>query len=188
MENLCKFRTPRDSIFLVLFESLPWKPIDTIFRTVTFCAFQVSKKNIITSMLTVTMSVIKNCVLLLKSQKTDENYDKYEELLKQSGYSVRQLKTLTFKYQNLEVLSEKLAIPENYSGIIFSSPRCVHSVHLALNGEGLDVRWKSNANFVVGEATFDAAKSKLGLICKGSETGNAENLAELIIKGMVVHL
>lgn len=132
------------------------------------------------------MSVIKNCVLLLKSQKTDEANDQYEELLTANGYDVHQIKTLVFAYNNLEILAKKLHNVDNYTGIILSSPRCVNAVHLALDGCNLDARWRSKENFVVGEATFEAAKRCLSLVCKGSETGNANNLADIIIDGICI--
>lgn len=129
------------------------------------------------------MSVMHNTVLLLKSQKTDEITDKYEQLLTKNGYGVHQIKTLIFDYKNLPILAEKLNKPDDYSGIILSSPRCVKAIQLALENRGLDTGWWSKENFVVGEATFAAARESLGVVCKGAGTGNANNLAELIISG-----
>lgn len=129
---------------------------------------------------------MRNTVLLLKSQKTDEITDKYEQLLVKNGYGVQQIKTLIFDYKNLPILAEKLNKPDDYSGIVLSSPRCVKAVQLALETRELNRRWLGNENFVVGEATFAAARECLGLVCKGGETGNANNLAELIIKGKCI--
>lgn len=129
------------------------------------------------------MSVLKNHILLLKTEAARDTTDKYVELLTRSGFIVHQVKTLVFNYKNLPNLTKKLKQPENYSGIIFSSPRCVNAVRLSINDCGES--WKFKQNFVVGEATFEAAKTELGLICRGSETGNANNLAALIIKGVV---
>lgn len=129
------------------------------------------------------MSVIKNCVLLLKSENPHETTDKYNELLTKNGYKIQQVKTLVFNYKNLCNLKKKLQNPDDYTGIILSSPRCVNSVYLADNN--CNDLWKYKKNFVVGEATFDAAKNKIGLVCEGSETGNANNLADLIIESKV---
>lgn len=130
------------------------------------------------------MSVRKNCILLLKTQNPSETTDKYDELLTTNGYTVQQIKTLVFNYKNLPSLKEKLQRPQDYSGIVFSSPRCVNAVRLAMKECG--ALWKCKDNFAVGEATFEAAKRELGLVCRGSDTGNANNLAGLILRGVVL--
>lgn len=129
------------------------------------------------------MTVQKSTVLLLKSQKTGDTTDKYEVMLQEAGYKTCQVKTLDFKFINLELLYKELKNPEDYSGIILSSPRCVNACYLALNGETIDPKWKTKRSFVVGETTYETALEKLGLKCEGSGTGNAENLATKIIAG-----
>lgn len=129
------------------------------------------------------MTVQKSTVLLLKSQKSGDKIDKYEVTLQEAGYKTCQVKTLDFKYINLDLLYKELNNPDDYSGIILSSPRCVNACCLSLNGEAIDPKWKTRNNFVVGETTYETALEKLDLKCEGSETGNAENLAAKIIAG-----
>lgn len=132
------------------------------------------------------MTVIKNCALLLKSQKSDGESDKFEVILNEKGYATYYIRTLDFKYSNLQTLANKLWNPDEYSGIIFSSPRCVSAVHQSLAGKNIDKEWKSKQNFVVGETTGELALKLLDLNCSGAETGNANNLADKIINGSYI--
>lgn len=129
--------------------------------------------------------VLKNFVLLLKSQKADNQNDKYEDCLAENGFSVKQCKTLIFNFRNLECLREKLSRPDEYEGIIFSSPRCVQAVHLAVKNkeENFLEQWQLKDNFVVGETTHTEALKRLRLNCMGKETGNAANLSHFILQG-----
>lgn len=129
------------------------------------------------------MSIIKDYVLLLKSQRNDEMEDEYEVILKENGYKVKQVKTLDFTYVNLEKLKEKLLKPADYSGIVFSSPRCVNAVKLALTNESLRNDWNIKDNYVVGEATHKAALEELNLNCLGKDTGNANILSQVMLEG-----
>lgn len=133
------------------------------------------------------MQIINNCVLLLKAEKSDESSDKYEVMLTEKGFTVKHLKTLEFAYKNLNELEERLENPQNYNGIIFTTPRSVRAVKEAIGDESLRAEWKEGhkLNYVVGEATFKAALNELGLECKGQDSGNATNLAELILCGKI---
>lgn len=119
-------------------------------------------------------------ILLLKAQKSHDEIDKYEQLLTENNYSVKSLKTLDFNYINLEELRAHLKTPECYSGLIFTSPRCVLALKKCLGNETLNSSWKSNDNYVVGCITYDSAWNDLKLNCKGKESGNATNLSEII--------
>ncbi|KRT83432.1 hypothetical protein AMK59_3563 [Oryctes borbonicus] len=127
------------------------------------------------------MSIITNFVLLLKAQKDDPE-DEYELILKKNNYTFQQVKTIDFNYVNLSVLKNKLLNPNGYNGIVFSSPRCVNAVKLALDTRHLPVDWKSKSNYVVGEATYKAALKELDLDCLGRDTGNADVLSQLMLK------
>lgn len=131
--------------------------------------------------------ILENCVLLLKSQKGDNQNDKYENCMVESGFSVTQCKTLIFNFRNLGCLEEKLSRPSKYEGIIFSSPQCVQAIYLAVKNGHEDVwkQWHLKTNFVVGEATYKEALEKLQLDCKGKETGNAMNLSQFILTGRI---
>ncbi|XP_056634430.1 uroporphyrinogen-III synthase-like [Diorhabda sublineata] len=124
-----------------------------------------------------------NTVLLLKTQIKEQSVDKYEQLLVANGFAVKQVNTLVFQYKNLELLTKKLNCSDCYSGIIFSSPRCVQAVYLAYQNSQADISsWKLKKNFAVGAATSKEALEKLGLECKGQESGSAENLLNFILK------
>lgn len=125
----------------------------------------------------------RKSVLLLKSQSTENFADKYEDILTSNGFEVRQVKTLVFEFKNINTLKEKLVNGDAYEGIIFSSPRCVQAVLLAVeNDKDIIATWCKKHNFVVGEATYAQALSKLDLECEGKESGNAVNLSKIILK------
>lgn len=127
--------------------------------------------------------ILSRSVLLLKSQHTDGPVDKYEDLLASNGFEVRQVKTLVFDFKNLTNLKEKLINSDAYQGIIFSSPRCVQAVHLAVENEkNIILPWRQKYNFVVGENTHTQASSRLDLECEGKESGNAANLSKVILE------
>ncbi|XP_018579114.1 uroporphyrinogen-III synthase isoform X2 [Anoplophora glabripennis] len=125
----------------------------------------------------------RKTVLLLKSQNTDASSDKYEDLLTTNGFEVKKVKTLVFDFKNIQVLKEKIINNEAYEGIIFSSPRCVQAVYLALqNDKNVIKAWREKYNFAVGEATYTEALNKLGLECDGKGSGNAVNLSKVILE------
>nr|CAH7742659.1 unnamed protein product [Callosobruchus chinensis] len=127
--------------------------------------------------------ILKKSVLLLKSQKSDGAGDRYEDLLKSNGFQVWQVKTLVFDFKNIDLLKERLLNSEHYSGLAFSSPRCVEAVRLAIEGnENIMQKWESKLNYVVGEATYKDALEKTGLDCGGKEAGNAVNLSRIILQ------
>lgn len=128
------------------------------------------------------MSLLKNTVLLLKSETTD---DKYKALLEAKNFEVMIVKTLVFEYKNLDLLREKLLNTDRYSGILLSSPRCVSAVSQALERSRIRELWGPKSNFVVGEKTHQEARDNLGLECQGRESGNAKNLSQIIIQSIV---
>ncbi|XP_044271912.1 uroporphyrinogen-III synthase-like isoform X2 [Tribolium madens] len=125
------------------------------------------------------MTLLKNTVLLLKSDTMD---DKYTNLLKATNFKVMIVKTLVFQYKNLEMLREKLLSVDNYSGILLSSPRCVSAVNQTLEKKQIQELWGHKSNFTVGESTYKEAQDKLGVECQGKESGNAKNLSQIIIQ------
>ncbi|EFA10147.1 uroporphyrinogen-III synthase [Tribolium castaneum] len=125
------------------------------------------------------MTVLKNTVLLLKSDTTD---DKYTKLLQARNFKVMAVKTLVFEYKNAAILREKLLSADKYSGILLSSPRCVSAVSQALEKRLVQELWGPKSNYTVGESTYKEALDKLGVECQGKESGNAKNLAQLIIQ------
>lgn len=126
------------------------------------------------------MKIVKNCVLLLKADKSEDENDLFEVILTNAGFAVKRLKTLEFKNINLEQLSKKLNNFNNYSGIIFTTPRTVKAIS-GITNEHLNSEWKNKLNYAVGETTSKLALEELHLQCKGQESGNASNLAKVII-------
>lgn len=121
-------------------------------------------------------------VLLLKAQDSDDGQDKYEDILRSNSFEVNRVKTLMFNFKNLQKLAEKLANSNEFSGVIFSSPRCVQAVKLASEISNHLEQWKVKENFVVGGTTYKAALDKLAWSCSGENAGNARNLANDILK------
>nr|CAI5848935.1 unnamed protein product [Callosobruchus analis] len=127
--------------------------------------------------------ILGKSVLLLKSQKSDGARDKYEDLLKSNDFQVWQVKTLVFDFKNIDLFKERLLNSEHYSGLAFSSPRCVEAVSLAIGGnKDIMNKWKLKLNYVVGEETYREALEKTGLDCRGREAGNAINLSRIILE------
>ncbi|KAF5307393.1 hypothetical protein FQR65_LT18428 [Abscondita terminalis] len=109
------------------------------------------------------MKIIHKSVLLLKSEN---NEDKYDAALTDNGFLVKHIRTLEFRYINLEQLHSKIRSPDDYDGIIFTTPRSVKALKEALANDILDPKW-----------------SGLNLECRGKESGNAKNLSSVILNG-----
>uniref|UniRef100_A0A5F7ZTP8 Uroporphyrinogen III synthase n=1 Tax=Macaca mulatta TaxID=9544 RepID=A0A5F7ZTP8_MACMU len=102
-------------------------------------------------------------VLLLKDAKEDDcGQDPYIRELGLYGLEATLIPVLSFEFLSLPSFSEKLSHPEDYGGLIFTSPRAVEAAQLCLE--------KNNKTEV----------SKIGLDTEGETCGNAEKLAEYI--------
>lgn len=79
----------------------------------------------------------------------------------------------------LEAISTSLL----FSGIIFTSPRCVQAV---MNAEestnNLERNWKESLVFSVGETTARLVQDNLHLSSEGSSAGNGKTLAPMILE------
>nr|XP_019597753.1 PREDICTED: uroporphyrinogen-III synthase isoform X2 [Rhinolophus sinicus] len=81
----------------------------------------------------------------------------------------------------------RLSHPEDYGGLIFTSPRAVEAVELCLQEDNktevwkksLKEKWNAKLVYVVGNATASLV-NKIGLDTEGESCGNAEKLAEYI--------
>ncbi|XP_069755808.1 uroporphyrinogen-III synthase [Narcine bancroftii] len=128
-------------------------------------------------------------VLLLKDAKEgDLGPDPYVQEFASHGLQATLIPVLSFEFISRQDLSEKLALPEAYSGLIFTSPRAVNAVKLCLGekvlGEAwcnhsLRERWNEKSVYVVGRSTANLV-NEIGLATQGEESGNAEKLAEYI--------
>lgn len=124
----------------------------------------------------------KFVVLFQGDSAVKEN--KYTKLLEKENIKARIIPPLSFNFINEEKLLECLCNHDSYSGIIFTSTRTVTAVSLSLLklNETYVEQWKKKTNFSVGKATGDHAISVLNLDTHGTDSGNSENLCELIIK------
>lgn len=121
----------------------------------------------------------KNVLLCKAAVDSDGEPDLYEEDLQNNGYSVTVIPAIDFKYHtNAE---NTLDNSENYSGIVFTSPRSVIGFSQAINS---NLTWFNNSNlqiYVVGRGTSLLVEKKFKLKSVGEEYGNANILADLII-------
>ena len=124
----------------------------------------------------------KKHVILLKSAPEDGEKDKYEDAIESLGFKVELVPVIVFNFINRESIAESLSRPEKFSGIIFTSKRSVEAVQLAM-GPNFATNWRDKPVYVVGSGTGRAVLSMLGLTnIRGEEAGQAESLAELIVK------
>ncbi|XP_057317470.1 uroporphyrinogen-III synthase-like [Hydractinia symbiolongicarpus] len=126
-------------------------------------------------------------VLLLR-EKDGEN-DKYHTLFKENGYNATSIPVLDFMFCNLEILTDIISNISDYSGVIFTSKRAITAFSNCCSSS--DIQYISKLSdfniYVVGHSSA-ASLTKLGLKCIGENTGNAEELSELIIsKEQEVH-
>ncbi|XP_038599915.1 uroporphyrinogen-III synthase isoform X3 [Tachyglossus aculeatus] len=127
-------------------------------------------------------------VLLLKDPKEeDSGPDPYVTELELCGLEATLIPVLSFEFLSLHDFREKLSRPEDYGGLIFTSPRAVEAVGLCW-GRGqppsewersLKDRWNTKPVYVVGQATASQA-GQMGFAPQGEHCGNAEKLAEFI--------
>ncbi|XP_033035375.1 uroporphyrinogen-III synthase isoform X6 [Trachypithecus francoisi] len=141
----------------------------------------------------IVFSPYKDCqaimkVLLLKDAKEDDcGQDPYIRELGLYGLEATLIPVLSFEFLSLPSFSEKLSHPEDYGGLIFTSPRAVEAAQLCLEKNNktevwersLKEKWNAKSVYVVGNATASLV-SKIGLDTEGETCGNAEKLAEYI--------
>ncbi|XP_048362223.1 uroporphyrinogen-III synthase isoform X2 [Sphaerodactylus townsendi] len=126
-------------------------------------------------------------VLLLKDPKENENGpDPYIKELGLHGLEATLIPVLAFEFISLTSLFEKLSHPEQYHGLIFTSPRAIEALKLCLRDNckkeawknSLEEKWITKPVYVVGKAT--AGLAEIGLVPQGEDCGNAEKLAGYI--------
>ncbi|XP_022692648.1 uroporphyrinogen-III synthase-like isoform X1 [Varroa jacobsoni] len=130
------------------------------------------------------MGGFNGAVLLFKGDEVDPQ-DRYLITLTEAGYRTFLIPVLQFSFINQEELCTALKSAHKYSGIIFSSPRCVRAVEQVWSFKIYE-HWNERKVFVVGPSTSRAVKDSLHLPTEGEETGSAEALAVLIRKSLGV--
>lgn len=120
-------------------------------------------------------------VLLFRAPKEGEN-DIFEKELLEHNLNPVSIPVLEFNYINIDRLSECLLQLEEYSAIVFTSQRAVEAILLSAK-KNTDVakNFGDVTCYVVGGSTSIAA-SDAGFSPEQSDAGNAEKLAEYIIK------
>ncbi|XP_025411566.1 uroporphyrinogen-III synthase-like isoform X2 [Sipha flava] len=112
----------------------------------------------------------------------NEPVDPYVNILRSRGYEAYLVPTLEFEYHNCDVLKKKLQNPQNYSGMVITSPRCARGVIKCLVDGKLDENWRKKPIFVVGETTSRLLTNELDIEPIGANSGNAMALIPIILK------
>ncbi|XP_022164048.1 uroporphyrinogen-III synthase-like [Myzus persicae] len=125
-----------------------------------------------------------NTTFIIFKAYSEENepIDPYLNILKNQGYEAQLVPTLEFEYHNFDTLNQKLQKPQNYSGMVITSPRCARGVIKSLAGVKLDENWQKKPIFVVGETTARLINKELSLEPIGADSGNATALIPTILK------
>lgn len=122
-------------------------------------------------------------VIIFKSES--ETNDEYAKELNRHHLNALFVPVITFGFKNLEKFYAKLQNPDDYSGLIFTSPRGIDAVVKSLQkcGSKLSGSWKMLHNYSVGEVTHNMALGELDqLFTHGKKSGNASALADFIIE------
>ncbi|XP_074643563.1 uroporphyrinogen-III synthase-like [Tubulanus polymorphus] len=125
-------------------------------------------------------------VLLFRSpEPRDGQVDPYVKALEALGLYTVCIPPLAFEYENLPKYASLLEQCDKFSAIVFTSQRAVRAIEEAYQSAS-DIKivvdlWKTKPVFVVGKATGKLAES-LGFNVQGGESGNADHLADHILK------
>ncbi|KAI4500148.1 hypothetical protein M0802_004565 [Mischocyttarus mexicanus] len=131
------------------------------------------------------MSKIRDKVIMCRGfpiSKEDSYLSAFKEINCQCDY----LFTSKFEFVNSSDLKKCLETPDNYHGLILTSQRVVDAIYRLILERGLSLKqWQKLPTYCVGTTTKSFAETRLGLEhCLGSESGNAKELAELIVSNV----
>ncbi|OXA50871.1 uroporphyrinogen-III synthase [Folsomia candida] len=126
-------------------------------------------------------------ILLFKSTQESQP-DKFESALISATHlnaTPQTVPVITFNFINLDQLGQKLESHGDYTGIIFSSPRCVSAVEKASQSDPNLVQiWGTKQIFCVGRSTAECASklfnNSLNIVTSRDE--NAESLGHQIVQ------
>ncbi|XP_068746802.1 uroporphyrinogen-III synthase-like isoform X1 [Montipora capricornis] len=127
-------------------------------------------------------------VVLFRSPSPIPQEDDYHKVLLGNGMKPISIPVLSFKFNNLHELAQKLQEPCKYGGMVLTSQRAVEAIECSVNEfiskevwkNSIANVWQQRAIFVVGKASAKAATEKLGLQSTGQEAGSAEALVPII--------
>ena len=118
-------------------------------------------------------------VLLLRSPSAP---DPYMQALEEAGFRAACEPVLRFVFPHQQALSERLARPAHYAGLIVTSPRAVRALSDTLAEPSVQsAAWKAKPAYAVGPRTAEALRA-LGFAPEGEETGEAAALADYIAR------
>lgn len=117
----------------------------------------------------------KPSIILLKTPRTR---DPYLEIFESAGFRVSAVPVLEFEYIHAPRLRDRLTVPEQYDGLITTSPRAVEALRRL---RGAAAAWGDKFFFAAGPETARRA-AELGFSVRGREAGSAGVLANLIIE------
>lgn len=128
------------------------------------------------------MKIIEGSILMFKAAPEYPEIDYFQKKLQEAGYVTCYVPVLEFEYCHLDELEENLRKPNDFSGLIFTSPRGVKAVSHVPHVNDLITEWQKLAVFAVGEETSRIVKLELGLDAQGYDAGNASSLADIILQ------
>ncbi|XP_013192664.1 uroporphyrinogen-III synthase [Amyelois transitella] len=113
-------------------------------------------------------------VVLFKGVSED-----YEKVFSDNNYEVVFVEPLQFSFINRDQLREKLD-DKQYEGLILTSPRAIEAVGRCWDPAKY-MLWNTKTVYTVGHTSCQKINRLLGLGASGASSGNAVNLAKLII-------
>lgn len=114
-------------------------------------------------------------VVLFKSKSED-----YQRAFSDSNYETVFVEPLQFENINAAEIAEKL-LQKDYDGLILTSPRAVEELARCWDPSKF-VIWNTKRVYTVGEGSRRKILASLGLEALGETSGNAEHLANIILK------
>ena len=129
----------------------------------------------------------KMIILLAKSDSSDNNNNNDEYSLEIERKFKRSICTyfiqpIQFDFINIAELGELLSHPNQWSGIILTSKRCIDALMMSMEPSNNRHLLKVVQFFTVGTATRTYLLDKLSIDSKGYHTGNSEDLAKFIVE------
>ncbi|XP_022815037.1 uroporphyrinogen-III synthase-like [Spodoptera litura] len=113
-------------------------------------------------------------VVLFKKESED-----YVKAFHECNYRTVFVEPLQFELTCKQELTEKLL--QDYTGIVFTSPRAIEAVSKCWDPTRF-VIWNTKKVYTIGDSSCHKIKLLLGLEAMGMSSGNAENLAKLIVQ------
>ncbi|XP_065668833.1 uroporphyrinogen-III synthase isoform X2 [Hydra vulgaris] len=124
--------------------------------------------------------------IVLLREEDDDDY--YHKLLYANGFFVCSIPVLCFSYYNIEKLEEFFHNLSEYSALIITSKHATYALEVVLKKINSSFSLPQNLYiYVVGKST-ELYLQKLGLNSLGCDSGNADQLADYIIKRKNFHL